>query len=217
MRKHAFLEAGEEHARELETLRGMERHERHAARLFRQLVDVAHQRDTVEEALERRIRLRALVVLGRGDELLEVFESRLRLRGALLLERGPVAGRIQDQVDERRQLRARAFGREARDERRELFERAPLLARDVHGRRRREVEEGAMLAHGDDVQPIERRASDPARGGTDGAPEGDVVVRVHDQPQVREDVLDLLALVEPYAAHDDVRDAGAAQRILQHA
>src|SRR3989442_844810 len=63
----------------------------------------------------------------------------------------------------------------------------------------------------------ERRAADAAPGRLNGAAEGDVVRGVHDEAQVRERVLDLLALVDPHRPDDDVRDAAAPQRVLEHA
>ena len=51
-------------------------------------------------------------------------------------------------------------------------------------------------------EPLERghgRVADAALGRVDHPPRADHVLRVQQQPQVREDVLDLLALVEPNA------------------
>ena len=57
----------------------------------------------------------------------------------------------------------------------------------------------------------------PRGGHVDDATHADVVVRVDDEPQVRERVLDLLALVEPHAADDAVGHAFAQQRVFNRA
>ena len=55
------------------------------------------------------------------------------------------------------------------------------------------------------------------RGHVDHAPEADVIVRVHQQAEVGECVLDLLALVEPDAADDLVAEAFPDERVLERA
>src|SRR5881392_3077382 len=126
------------------------------------------------------------VVLGRGDQLLQVLEPRLGLGGPLRLQILTIAARVEDQVDERRQRRLLPLGREARHERGELLERAPGLAGDVDGRRRREREERPPPARRQLLQVDQRGAADAAAGRLDRAAEGDVVRRVHDEPEVRE-------------------------------
>ena len=49
----------------------------------------------------------------------------------------------------------------------------------------------------------------------DHAAQADVVVRVQDEPEIRERILDFLPLVEPNPADDLVFGAGAPQRILE--
>ena len=57
--------------------------------------------------------------------------------------------------------------------------------------------------------------ADAAARGVQDAAQVDLVVGVGDGPQVRQRVLDLLALVEPHAADDPVRHAGADEHVLQ--
>ena len=66
------------------------------------------------------------------------------------------------------------------------------------------------------LQQFERARADAARGEVDHAQEAGVVVRVLDQPQVGQRMLDLGALEEAQAAVDAVRDAGIEQRAFQH-
>ena len=56
--------------------------------------------------------------------------------------------------------------------------------------------------------------ADAPRRGVDDPAEAHVVVGVDEQPQIRQRVLDLLALVEPHAAHDPVGEPRAGQRVL---
>ena len=69
----------------------------------------------------------------------------------------------------------------------------------------------------DRLQRIHHALADAARRHVDHAPQADVVVRVDDQLQVGERVLDFLALVEADAADDLVGDALAHQRVFNRA
>ena len=64
------------------------------------------------------------------------------------------------------------------------------------------------------LQRLHDALADPARRHVDHPPEADVVVRVDDELQVGERVLDFLALVEPHAADDLVGEPLAHQRVL---
>ena len=64
-------------------------------------------------------------------------------------------------------------------------------------------------------QPLQALRSDPAPRPPHGTQEGDVVRRIHEEPQVGNDVLHLATLVERHAAHDPVRDAGTPERLLE--
>ena len=69
----------------------------------------------------------------------------------------------------------------------------------------------------DRLERLHHALADAARRHVDDAAQADVVVRVEDQPQVGERVLDFLALVEPDAADDLVGDAGPPQRVFDRA
>ncbi len=79
--------------------------------------------------------------------------------------------------------------------------RQPLVAREPEPGRR-----GGQRVH--------HALADSARRDVDHPPQAHVVVRIEEQLQVRQRVLDFLPLVEPDAADDAVRDALAAQRVL---
>ena len=63
----------------------------------------------------------------------------------------------------------------------------------------------------------DRRVADPALRHVDDPTERDDVLRVEQQAQVAQDVLDLLALIEPDAAEHAVGSADAHQHVLDHA
>ena len=69
-----------------------------------------------------------------------------------------------------------------------------------------------------DVDLLERvhhALADAARRHVDHAPQRHVVMRVQDELEIRQRVLDFLALVETDAAEHDVGDVGLAQRRLR--
>ena len=70
------------------------------------------------------------------------------------------------------------------------------------------------MAGGDLLERVHHALADAARRHVDDAPQADVVVRVDDEAHVGERVLDFLALVEPDAADDLVREAFAHQRVF---
>ncbi len=80
------------------------------------------------------------------------------------------------------------------------------------GEQRRQVVGGR--ADIDLLERVHHALADAARRHVDHAAQGDVVVRVENQLEVRERVLDLLALVKPDAAQDDVADVGLAQSVF---
>ena len=83
------------------------------------------------------------------------------------------------------------------------------------GEERRRVRENGIRA--DRLEGVHHPLADAARRHVDHAPQADVVVRVDDQLQVGERVLDLLALVEPDAADDLVGHRLAHQRVFDRA
>ena len=75
-----------------------------------------------------------------------------------------------------------------------------------HGRR------ALVAAHALDL--LDRLRADAARRHVDDAAQGDRVLRGEDEPEVGEDVLHLLPLVEADAAEDEVRDARAQEALF---
>ncbi len=67
------------------------------------------------------------------------------------------------------------------------------------------------------ADPVDRRRADAARRDVDDPLQREPVVGVGDGAQVADEVLDLGAVEEARAAHDDVRDVARAQRVLEHA
>ena len=99
VREQALLEARDEHDRELEALRGVERDQRDRVGLALVRVLVGDQRRLLEQPVQRVVR-RQVVVAGRHlAQLEQVRPAVLALLGAVG-EHRPVAGRLEDLVEQ---------------------------------------------------------------------------------------------------------------------
>src|SRR5207247_830742 len=170
MGEHALLEAGEEDGGKLEALGRVEGHERDAGVGVLQLVDVAHQRDRIEKALQRGAFRGVGVILGGGDQLLEVLQPSLGLGRAIVFEALPIAGGVEEHVDQRGRWKRGPIGGELADEPGELLEPAGGLAADVERRLGGEGEQWLAVAYlrllvnpADDVA-FRRAVGAPTRG-----------------------------------------------------
>ena len=115
-------------------------------------------------------------------------------------------------IDQFGQRQAGGVAAQVLDQAHELRERSTRLAGEVrHGG----VQAGVVDACGVG-QHLERTRADAAGGEVHHARERGVVVRIGDQAQVGERMLDLLALEEAQAAIHAVRDAGGEELVLQH-
>jgi hypothetical protein len=149
--------------------------------------------------------------LGRIDELLEVLEPLLAL--SIGLVEVDQARALEDVDDDVAQRLASGRGAHRVDLLHEPDEVRAALAGDGADARRkaRAGRPGRVL------QELDRAAADAARGEVDDAQEARVVVRVLEQAQVREGVLDLGALEEAQAPVDLVRHAVVEERALHDA
>ena len=200
------------------------------------LVDVRQQRQPIDEAAERRLRLAALVLARGRHELREVLDAALGVLAALLAQVLQVAALVEHLADRDRHRLAAARSRSAltirsRNAASDAAARpvnAPLVERRARGAPRASwptaPAAGRPASSGSVVDSVGRRdlldrvhhaLADAARRHVDHAPQADVVVRVDDEPHVGERVLDLLALVEPDAADDLVGDALRASARLR--
>ena len=87
----------------------------------------------------------------------------------------------------------------------EVLERLPRLGPEVRRQMRAGGEQGCAALARELAQAVERGLAHTARGRRHRAPEGHVVVRVHDEAEIGHDVLDLAPLVEAHAPHDHGR------------
>jgi hypothetical protein len=232
VREQLLLDAGDEHDRELEALGGVERHQGRPLGAGVHRVDVADERDVLQEAAQaagllRIVRLgpgalprrdEAVVLRGVGDQLLDV---RLAVDAALVVHlRDPgVVVDLRDQLAERDGRGRVGERREAVHELREALEAAAGAAADRRQRLfRAEGGEDRDAARGGPLDDeVDALVPDAALRSVHGAAEGDLVGRVHRELQVGEEVADLAARVELEAADDLVRDALEAQGALDRA
>ena len=100
VREQPFLEAGEDDDRKLEPLGAVQRHHPDAgvARALL-LVDVGEQRQAIDEAAERRLRLAALVLARGRHQLGEVLDAAFGLLAALVAQILQVAALIEHLAD----------------------------------------------------------------------------------------------------------------------
>ena len=158
--------------------------------------------------------------LGRDPrDLLQVLDAALRLDRAVFLELGHVAGLLRRELHHPRGARAVVqVGLQRVHHLDEPGDRA-LRSRREGGDL---VDAMGGVDHADAFLACERfdrrdrRIADPALRHVDHTTERDDVLRVEQQPQVPQDVLDLLALIEPNAAEDAVGSADAHQHVLDH-
>ncbi len=162
---------------------------------------------------------RLLELQGHGCQFLEVLDPRLVLRVGRGLEFGEVAGALKDGLQHHRRAGARV------DDRTEFLHQRVEPLHGVGGAGRhaeglvdapQRLREGDLLAQRECVDHRLGTLSDAALGHVQDAAQRDVVLRVREDAQVREDVADLLALVEADAADDLVGQADPDEDLLEH-
>src|SRR5690606_22135800 len=73
------------------------------------------------------------------------------------------------------------------------------------------------LLQGQILCSLDRCFPDPAARQIDNPPQRDLISRVGDQPQIGEDILNLLALIEPQPAEDAVGEIGTDTLLFKRA
>src|SRR5438067_3152723 len=102
MRENSLFHPDHEDGAKLETLCVMQGHQRDLPAVVLavpQRVLVRVERDLLQEAAQRRLLSRAVVLARDADELLEILDAAARLDRPLGLERLQVAAAIEDRLD----------------------------------------------------------------------------------------------------------------------
>ena len=89
VREQPLLPAGQEHGVEFEPLGGMQRHHRHRLGAAETALDIHHQRNMFEKALQ------VLELLHRADQFLQIFQPSRGVGGTVLLPHLRIAGFIE--------------------------------------------------------------------------------------------------------------------------
>ena len=238
MREQAFLEAGDEHRIELQALGRMDRHQLDRVLPGLCLVVARLQRGVREEGIQRRHHLatfgighaecrRAGLVdrqahhvlaetllgdecFGRVDQFIQVLQPVLALAvGLVELDEARGLQHVLDDLAQRLAERRRAHRVDRRDE-------GLQVGAALAGDRADALDQAAPARSRRILQLLDGARTDAAGREVDHPQEAGVVVRVLDQAQVGERVLDLGALEEAQATIDLVRNAGIEQRALEH-
>ncbi len=227
VREDAVLQAGEEDHRELQPLGAVQRHQGDGpggtALAIRAVLGVGHlvgvgdQGDLLEEVRERALRELFAELPGDADQLLEVLHPSLGLEGVRGCQFGEVAGPLQHRLQ--RRDRAVGHGRaqlgqqggETTDRVRRPGGQARDLVHPVQG-----VGEGDTLAFGKGREHRLGPVADPPLGHVEDAPQVHRVRRVHQHPQVGEQVPDLTALVEAHPADHPVGQANSDEDLFKN-
>ena len=223
MRKQPLFQPGQEHDVELQALGRVHRHQLHRVGALVGLVVAGFQGSVGEEVGQQRVRRRERLVtahrpglrlgeeVGRGvDQFVEVLQPIAAFLVGLVVR--AQAAEIEHVVDQLGERQAGGVAAQVLHQADKLPKRATRLAGEVrHGG----VQAGVVRARGVS-QHLERARTDAAGGEVHHARERRVVVRVGDQAQIGERVLDLLALEEAQAAIHAIRDAGRKELMLQH-
>ncbi len=217
VREEALLEAGDEHDREFEALRGVERDERHRVGVALVRILVGDEGGLLEQAIERVVG-RQVVVAGRDRAQLEQVRPALLAVLRAVGQHRAVARRLEGLVEQLGEAQHADPGPQAAHQHRELGQ---GVARPRRQRRELAGDRGLdraprrpALARGGGAQRLDRLVADPARRDVDDPLEADAVgVRAQDA-QVGQGVLDLAPGVEPGPADELVAEAVAQERFL---
>lgn len=225
----AFLHADDEHDGELESLRAMHRHEHDGVAAFlRRIVhrvDVGDKRQVRQERDKRLVVAALLEFLRDGQELIDILQAGFGLQRILALQLQPVfrhlehllrqlrdrqifhhGGQVGDQIAEAGQRRCRA---------RRQAKRIQAVPEQAVAFREQPIDRDAALARFR-LHLRHRRVADAPLRLVDDPQQAGVVVRVGDEAQISENILDLLAVVELRAADDLIRNLGLDQNLLYY-
>ena len=209
MREETFLQPDHEHVRKLEPLGRVDGHEIHRVVLVVPEIHVGQERHLGEKPLHRGILGAPQIGFRARDQLVHVLDSLRRLGGILLEEIFPVPD-LRDQLG---QEGRRGEGRE-RPERDEEARQFLELPRAGPGHRGAQLGMLEGFRHresprfGEALEPVQRRASDPARRHVQDAVPRHGVPGLDQSARVGHDVLDLAELV---------RNSRAPERVLHRA
>ena len=207
------------HGIKLEPLRHVDRHERHLAlRVIHLLVCIGKERNILKEGIESRPRMFFVEFADGVHHFVQVADAFIGGNFIFLAQEFLIAHVVNDAF---RKNGKRSFARGNK--------RLP-----VKNQVRKSLELGGGTAHtirfGEQVFPegsfavafalqdvFDGRLADGSRRRVDYAQVGGIVLFVSQEAQVREDILDFLAVPESHAAKNHRRNAAVIQRLFQGA
>src|SRR5918997_704101 len=216
VREGPLLHPDDEHVVELEPLRVVERHEGDAPPLGGDGVLLRVERLLLQEAVEGRLGLDALVLAGGVYELLEVLQARLALYRVLVAQLPAVPRLVEDgpyKLGRRHLPCGHPPPLEKLPQGRAGLRRLPREP-GLGGLRERLVE-GDAAAAGVVLELRDGGVAEAALRDVYYELQADRICGVRDHGEVGHGVLDLGPLVEPDAAHNLVRDPLPHEHVLQ--
>ena len=214
VREQTFVEAGQKDDRKFKAFRGVEGHEGDLRFAAFKVVDVADQGYIFEEVLQVAVGVAVHVVFSDGQEFADVFLAAyaLGIVFGFFIEHVAVARVFDDLFDEAQDVEAVDLIEEIKDHGGKVFKGrlGPFGDGDGVGRRQG-FKEGDSLPFCVGCHVFHRRSSDVALRDVDDTGQAQAVFGIIQEPQVSEDVLDFLAVVELRAADHGIRNGVAHQ------
>ena len=215
-REEIFFHAHHEHIRELKALGAMERHHCHCAAVLAHRIQIGNQRHVFKIIHESRMIGLILKFLYSTDKFADIFYAGTRLVAVFLGVLAFKARGVNHILHKFRQLHGLRHHRQAHHQLAELlyalFRAAVQRFWNIHAGRQKRHFLLCCVAR----QFVNRRIADGTLGHVDDAAHGNIIRRVNHHAQIRQNILNLFAVVEPEAAVDSVFDAGAHKRFFHH-
>ena len=216
-RKDVFLGSDDENVVEFEALRAVQRHHRDRVPRLAGPVQIRDQGDVFKVVLQRALLGKLSKGGHRPAEFRDVLHPALGFLGILLRVLPLEPGLVDQIVDVFRQGEAVLHDGQHRHQLREGLQAASgPFVQPLRRILQRAVKRDALL-RGVGLERLNRRLPEGPFGNVDNPPKAQIVRGIDDHPQVGEDVLDFLALVELLAPENPIGDPRPHEHFFDHA
>ena len=222
MRENALLQTNEEDRRELQTFGRMQRHQ--GQRIIAQLriINIRYERNIRQEALQRCLlavtRRFFRKILRYTQKFLQVFDTALILRTIAALQLCQIACFVQNILHELLHRRLSCLAHQVKKNLAQLIQlisKAAAESRNI-SRVRHHLEQALLAACRISLQLAQRRITDTTTRHVDNTQQRQAVVRIKNQTQISENILNLLALIEFQTADHAIGNTALNQGFLEN-